>query len=108
MSSLEIHQAETLHTTQDIVSHASIACRFGVFIGDLLLVNDHSFKVFKLKRDHIPHSILMYDKDTAKTSDEAQTCEGWYRYALTKGYFQTLEEVFPKHFLNYFDMKSWA
>ena len=101
MSSLEIHQADTLHTTQDVVSHGSIACRYGVFIGDLLLVNDHSFKVFKLKQDHIPHSILMYDKDTAKTSDEAQTCEGWYRYALTKGYFQTLEEVFPKHFWNY-------
>ena len=101
MSSLEIHQAETLHTTQDIVSHASIACRYGVFIGDLLLVNDHRFKVFKLKQDHIPHSLVMYDKDTAKTSDEAQTCEGWYRYALTNGYFQTLEEVFPKHFWNY-------
>ena len=100
-SNLQIQQTETIHTKQDCIVNAAVSCQYGIFLGDMLLANEHRFKIFKLKRDHVPHAIKFYDQETTKTSDEAHTCQGWYRYALSKGYFQTMEQVFPKMFWSY-------
>ena len=94
---MEITRCQTLLSDHDIISQASIACKHGYFLDDLLVCNKHGFKILKLKPDVIPTSILTFDHENIKSADLAASCEGWYHYALEKGYFQTIEEVFPRH-----------
>jgi len=95
---MEVTRCQTLLADHDIVSQASIGCKHGFFLDDLLICNKHGFKILKLKQDVIPQAILTYDHATIKTADLAHSCEGWYHYALEKGYFQTIEECFPRHY----------
>ena len=82
---MEVTRCQTLLSDHDIVSQASIACKHGFFIGDLLICNKHGFKVLKLKPGHVPKAVETYDHLTQKTADLAHTCEGWYHYAIEKG-----------------------
>jgi uncharacterized protein (AIM24 family) len=95
---MEVTRCQTLLSDHDIISQASIACKHGFFVDDLLICNKHGFKILKLKQDIIPRSIVTYDHETIKNAGLAHSCEGWYQYALEKGYFQTIEECFPRHF----------
>ena len=92
-------QTESLFSKKDVLAQGAISCRFGVFIGDLLLsASSGSLRVLQLKQDIVPHAIHIHDPETAKDPQQAHTCDGWFEFALQKGYHMSIEECFPRRY----------
>ena len=92
-------QSESLFSKRDVVAQGAVSCRFGVFIGDLLLCSlSGSLRILQLKQHIVPHAIHIHDPEAAKDAERAHTCEGWFEFALQEGYHMSIEECFPQRF----------
>ena len=99
MASLTIQKFEGILVQSDLDVEGSVACKHGVFLGDLFITDRHGFKVFRRKAT-VPVSVQ--DFQTAEKTfypTDADSCVAWFNKMLVEGYVQRIDQVFPVNHL---------
>ena len=94
--STPIHEKLSLDSviaSHDVVADSCLASKT-LFLGRMKLYSAfNALRVFHLKIDHVPQTIAL--RDSSVQADNAKTVQGWYEFALRKGWHTSVEETFP-------------
>ena len=70
-----------------------IPASVGIFIQHILIRGEHELQVYTFKVDHVPVSLTKFGVTDYRL---AHSVNGWFKYALQKGFVTQLEDLFPQ------------
>ena len=78
MSVLKIREVDQLKSVTDVLASGAVVCDKFIFLHDMLIAQDYgTFKIFKLKADHVPFAIQQFDVNDYDVIPQ-HSCFDWF------------------------------
>jgi len=91
--SLTKQKFDGLYVSHLLNCECYILTSVGIFIQDILIRGEHELQVYTFKVDHVPVNLAQFGVTDPTL---AHGVNGWFRYALKKGFVTHLEDMFPQ------------